>query len=344
MQARLQVLHDKANVKQVRLLPVTLIGRSTDCNLKIASSQVSRNHCRITLGDNAVFVEDLGSANGTLIDGQALPAHQPTSILPGSHLVVGPAEFLIDFVGLASPTIILPGTQSGLPPDLPSTEVIAPPAVLADQLPFVAAAVIEEPQPNIHSDVPVAADTPVAADAPFAADTPVAADTVVPQPAFDATLADTDPSTIVDQFVPAALGFDDSANPAETGEYEETVQFNFQETQPETAAFTANAAEAEAAESKKPGLKSLFSLFGRKSKSHQDATPSVAVVAAAAPSVFLPTMDQQAAAVAIETPVDAATPAYEAQEIAPESQEGDTSVAEASTDEDDGFQQFLQQL
>ena len=98
MQARLKVLHDKANVKQVKLLPVTLIGRSTECNLKIASSQVSRNHCRITLGEDSVFVEDLGSANGTLVDGQLITPHQPTAIAPGARLVVGPAEFVIDYV------------------------------------------------------------------------------------------------------------------------------------------------------------------------------------------------------------------------------------------------------
>ena len=122
MQARLKVLHDKANVKQVKLLPVTLIGRSTECNLKIASSQVSRNHCRITLGEDSVFVEDLGSANGTLVDGQLITPHQPTAIAPGARLVVGPAEFVIDYVattgslrGAPAPEVCLGDTCVALP-------------------------------------------------------------------------------------------------------------------------------------------------------------------------------------------------------------------------------------
>eukprot|EP00475_Leptophrys_vorax_P020754 TRINITY_DN28489_c0_g1_i2.p1 TRINITY_DN28489_c0_g1~~TRINITY_DN28489_c0_g1_i2.p1 ORF type:complete len:119 (+),score=3.71 TRINITY_DN28489_c0_g1_i2:102-458(+) len=114
MQARLKVLHDKANVKHVKLLPVTLIGRSTECNLKIASSQVSRTHCRITLGTDSVFVEDLGSANGTIVDGQLLPPHQPTAIAPGASIIVGPAEFQIDYVASTSATMVL--SRSGIPP------------------------------------------------------------------------------------------------------------------------------------------------------------------------------------------------------------------------------------
>ena len=126
MQARLKVLHDKANVKQVKLLPVTLIGRSTECNLKIASSQVSRAHCRITLGEDTVYVEDLGSANGTLVDGKLLIAHQPTAVVPGAKLVVGPAEFLIDYVASTSATMVLSRLSVPIVPSLSSTELLLP--------------------------------------------------------------------------------------------------------------------------------------------------------------------------------------------------------------------------
>ncbi len=162
MQARLKVLHDKANVKQVKLLPVTLIGRSTECNLKIASSQVSRAHCRITLSDDTVYVEDLGSANGTLVDGKLLQAHLPTAIAPGAMLVVGPAEFQVDYVASTSQTLVLSRSAKPVESSVSSTELIIP-AALDD---------IRQSVPNVPSEIapskPDPAKDAVAVSAPSA--------------------------------------------------------------------------------------------------------------------------------------------------------------------------------
>ena len=49
---------------------VTTIGRHEDCNVVVPSPAVSRFHARITCEDNRFFVEDLGSRNGTLVNGQ----------------------------------------------------------------------------------------------------------------------------------------------------------------------------------------------------------------------------------------------------------------------------------
>lgn len=97
MQAQLRVVQKQANIQQVRLLQETVIGRSTDCNLKIASTQVSRRHCRIVVNDAGVFVEDLCSANGTFLDGQRLLPNQSTLAPAGSQLVVGPATFVVEY-------------------------------------------------------------------------------------------------------------------------------------------------------------------------------------------------------------------------------------------------------
>lgn len=97
MQAQLRVVQKQANIQQVRLLRETVIGRSTDCNLKIASTQVSRRHCRIVVNDAGVFVEDLCSANGTFLDGQRLLPNQSTLAPAGSQLVVGPATFVVEY-------------------------------------------------------------------------------------------------------------------------------------------------------------------------------------------------------------------------------------------------------
>jgi serine phosphatase RsbU (regulator of sigma subunit) len=46
-----------------------LIGRAADCDLALADPYLSRHHARLRLTDASARVEDLGSANGTLVNG-----------------------------------------------------------------------------------------------------------------------------------------------------------------------------------------------------------------------------------------------------------------------------------
>ena len=52
--------------------PVLLIGRDERCDIVIAERQVSRHHASITLEDDSHVVRDLGSKNGTFVNGQEL--------------------------------------------------------------------------------------------------------------------------------------------------------------------------------------------------------------------------------------------------------------------------------
>jgi serine/threonine-protein kinase len=57
--------------KQVRLSQgTTVIGRAADCDLVLRAADVSKHHCRIVFGSGEVVVEDLGSANGTCVNGE----------------------------------------------------------------------------------------------------------------------------------------------------------------------------------------------------------------------------------------------------------------------------------
>lgn len=112
MQAQLRVVHKQANVQQVRLLSETVIGRSVDCNLKIASTQVSRRHCRVVVNELGVYVEDLCSANGTYLDGKRLLPNQLTLAPAGSQLVIGPATFAVEY---RTSTVIRPELGASLP-------------------------------------------------------------------------------------------------------------------------------------------------------------------------------------------------------------------------------------
>lgn len=68
-----------------------LIGRDAECHLRLASTDVSRKHCEVSVGPAGVSVKDLGSRNGTFIDDYLI---SPSGVLkPGSVLRVGNMEF-----------------------------------------------------------------------------------------------------------------------------------------------------------------------------------------------------------------------------------------------------------
>lgn len=49
-----------------------VIGRAPECDLTIQSDVISRNHLRVSLEGEVIYIEDLGSTNGTYIDRQKL--------------------------------------------------------------------------------------------------------------------------------------------------------------------------------------------------------------------------------------------------------------------------------
>jgi hypothetical protein len=51
--------------------PVTL-GRSLDCDIAVVTPHVSRQHARLLLEDGQLYVEDLDSSNGTIINGRKI--------------------------------------------------------------------------------------------------------------------------------------------------------------------------------------------------------------------------------------------------------------------------------
>ena len=46
-----------------------LIGRAKECALRAGSEAISRRHCAIVQGETGWTVRDLGSRNGTLVNG-----------------------------------------------------------------------------------------------------------------------------------------------------------------------------------------------------------------------------------------------------------------------------------
>jgi DNA-binding winged helix-turn-helix (wHTH) protein len=72
----------------------TVIGRGEECALHIDSAKVSRRHARVVVAGREARLEDLGSKNGTFLNGRRIespglvPLHEGDEILIGATLLV----------------------------------------------------------------------------------------------------------------------------------------------------------------------------------------------------------------------------------------------------------------
>lgn len=58
-------------------VPGSLVfGRAPDCDLTLPTSGVSRHHARLIIRDDRLFIEDLDSANGCVVNGQLVEGEQ----------------------------------------------------------------------------------------------------------------------------------------------------------------------------------------------------------------------------------------------------------------------------
>jgi pSer/pThr/pTyr-binding forkhead associated (FHA) protein len=78
-----------------------LIGRGPDCDLRLNAAAISRHHCLLRLRGDDVVVLDLGSSNGTYVNGQRVRSQ--TSLHDGDRLSVGEVDFQVE---VASESVI----------------------------------------------------------------------------------------------------------------------------------------------------------------------------------------------------------------------------------------------
>lgn len=79
-----------------------LIGREQDCQLRPNSEMVSRHHCVFSIDDFSVRIRDLGSTNGTLVNGERI--RRETVLASGDRILIGNLDFeLVVRPGVAVP-------------------------------------------------------------------------------------------------------------------------------------------------------------------------------------------------------------------------------------------------
>lgn len=70
-----------------------LIGRSRKCSIRIPDEALSSVHCRIYKTDDAFFIEDMESANGTLLNGEDI-SEEVVELIDGDKISMGSLMFL----------------------------------------------------------------------------------------------------------------------------------------------------------------------------------------------------------------------------------------------------------
>lgn len=86
--AALLVVEDKAQAEQSFLLrPITAIGRGRDNHVVIDDPFASANHAIVTWRDNAWWVEDLESHNGTYLNDERVG--KPHPLVHGDRIRIG---------------------------------------------------------------------------------------------------------------------------------------------------------------------------------------------------------------------------------------------------------------
>jgi pSer/pThr/pTyr-binding forkhead associated (FHA) protein len=71
-----------------------VVGREVDCHLRSESAFISRHHCVLLNDDYTLRVRDLGSKNGTFVNGQRIGCAE-TVLHSGDLIAVGAIEFQI---------------------------------------------------------------------------------------------------------------------------------------------------------------------------------------------------------------------------------------------------------
>ncbi len=174
----LQVVRGRSATTTLKLADgVTTLGRHDDCLIRIKSSQVSRRHCEIVEVGGKLMVRDLGSSNGTFVNGKRVLGQQP--LKPGDELTVGAVTLRVVTLGRAE------AAPTGAPASKPGdTAVVDAVPVEAEDDEEFEIAFDDADAPTKLDVIPLADQEPATPAAqPAAAKAPAAAQAPAAQPA-----------------------------------------------------------------------------------------------------------------------------------------------------------------
>jgi len=124
------------------------IGRDSTNEITINDAEISRHHARLTFQGGKYVLEDLGSTNGTFVNGQRLAG--PRVLKDGEVVSFGEQVVLVFEVTANDPgaTMVSPRAAAVPSASRPATPPPPPPADYAGSIPASPAPAMAEPEPG----------------------------------------------------------------------------------------------------------------------------------------------------------------------------------------------------
>lgn len=101
------------------------LGRTSDNQVALASSHLSRQHMEIEVTANGVMVTDLGSTNGTMLRGRKLPPNTPATWPEPEPLQVGPLTLCYQITAAQPAAASLPASSAPAIEEPPTVNWVA---------------------------------------------------------------------------------------------------------------------------------------------------------------------------------------------------------------------------
>lgn len=143
------------------------IGRDEDCHVRLTSSLISRKHCALTSTPEGLWVRDLASQNGTMVN--EAPITEPVLLKPGDILQIGAILFQVP---LQRPAVEFApakkGDKSGRISDADIASWLSDEPDTAAVKPSDTTIIKHPPAPSTQVELPAETSAVVAAPAPVA--------------------------------------------------------------------------------------------------------------------------------------------------------------------------------
>jgi pSer/pThr/pTyr-binding forkhead associated (FHA) protein len=118
---------------------VTIVGRRQDCDLCVPLMVISRRHCALNMDDGELSIRDLGSSNGTFVNGERV---EEATLAAGDKVTIGPLNFVVQIDGVPAEIV---GDDSLS--DLADGRA----KVNTDRADILGSTVTDQPQPDMHN-------------------------------------------------------------------------------------------------------------------------------------------------------------------------------------------------
>jgi pSer/pThr/pTyr-binding forkhead associated (FHA) protein len=123
MNVRFVILAPAGQKRSVSVRLPILVGRGDESKVRIQQDTVSRRHCEFFATGDEVFVRDLGSTNGTLLDDEPIPADAAVRVPTGAVVRLGNVAFRVEYASTAPARQEPPADNDTVPlPAAPSAE------------------------------------------------------------------------------------------------------------------------------------------------------------------------------------------------------------------------------